>query len=364
MTESIVRIAINGGMLIALIFFAFLTTVSDAFAQNSAGVGIKPATIEDLVNPGEVRDYSFTVSNLSRSDTTYYLFTRDIVGVREGGVPIFANEGAERTGFELAEWISLPVSEFQIPAGGSQEVSFTLTIPDGASPGSHFGGIFISVEPPRLRESGAGVGYEVANIISMRIAGDAVEKAELRSFSTDNYVYGKPEVEFTATVKNEGNVLVRPTGPLEVFNMFGSRVALLSVNDSEAGVFPGTEREFKIIWQDEGPGFGRYESVISLVYGIDGSKSTISSTVSFWVLPMNIIGPALGVLAFLLLSVYLGVKLYVRRLVQQQTAGLQRRIVRGGRGKRSAAPPFLLLLLIVMLAVTALFLIILLALFA
>ncbi len=347
------------------LFFLILFSIGSLFplyaqAQSTGtGIGIRPATIEGPANPGEVQEHKVGITNLSGTTQTYYLFTRDIVGVEGAGVPIFAEENAEKTGYELTEWITLDTTELTLNPGEEKEITVTLSVPDNATPGSHFGGVFVSMDPPRLRSTGASVGYEVANIISIRVAGDAVENAQIRSFSTGNFIYGKPEIDFSARIENKGNVLVRPVGPLEVYNMFGKRVAMLTMNEKKAGVFPNAERTFEIVWEHEGPGFGRYEAILSMVYGDQGRQATISSTASFWILPMNIILPAAGVLAFLLLVAYVSVKLYIRRAIRGYAGA--RRIARRRRGGGVSA---LLLVVAVMLAVTALFLIVLLALFA
>lgn len=348
-------------LMIFLSVVFFLSVVSVTFAQGT-GIGIKPATIEDSAEPGETKEYTIDVSNLSNTVETYYVFTRDIVGVQAGGVPIYADEDEEKTGYELTQWITLDADEIKVPAGGSFPVNVVIDVPDFATPGSHFGGVFISKTPPKLRSTGAAVGYQVANIISIRVAGDAVVNAQIRQFSTGNYIYGQSKIDFNARIENKGTVLVRPIGPLQITNMFGKRVAMLTFNESKAAVFPGVTRDdFNIVWEDEGPGFGRYQALLSLAYGDQGRKSTISSTVSFWILPMNIILPAVGVLAFLLLAAYISVKLYIRSKLQMMTGG-SRRIVQNRR--RNGGMSALLLVAVVMLAVTALFLIILLALFA
>lgn len=355
-------VSVPRGFLLSL-FFSFLVfffSVIPSFAQEGSGIGLKPATIEDGAEPGEIKEYSVGVTNLSATPQTYYVFTRDIVGVQPGGVPIYAEEGAERTGFELTEWIGLDAEELYLEPGEERQLKVTIDVPDFATPGSHFGGVFISMNPPKLRTIGASVGYQVANIISIRVAGDAISNAQIRQFATGNFIYGKSLVDFQARIENKGTILVRPVGPLEVFNMFGKRVALETFNESRAGIFPGTTRDFELTWEDEGPGFGRYQAILSLVYGDQGRQSTISSTVSFWILPMNIILPALGVLAFLLLTAYIVVKLYIRSKLQNISGGSRRIAQRRRKGGMSA----LLLVTVVMLAVTALFLIILLALFA
>lgn len=342
----------------SLFLFLLTAPLFGAHAQSGAGIGLRPATIEGPANPGEVQVHKVGVTNLSNVTQTYYLFTRDIIGVEGAGVPIFADENAEKTGFELTQWLSLDTAEITLNPGEEKEVTITINVPPNATPGSHFGGMFVSLEPPRMRSTGAAVGYEVANIISIRVAGDAVENAQIRSFSTGNFIYGKPEVDFTARIENKGTVLVRPIGPLEIYNMFGKRVAMLTMNENKGGVFPGAERTFDITWTHDGPGFGRYQAVLSMVYGDQGRQATISSTASFWILPMNIILPALGVLVVLLLVAYISVKLYIRNAIRGVG---HRRIV---RRRRSGGMSALLLVVVVMLAVTALFLVVLLLLFA
>jgi hypothetical protein len=353
-------------VLVALIgFICGWTGVQSARAQGTAGVGIRPAIISEKLEPGEVRQFTIQLSNLSATDQIYFLSRRDIIGVQPGGVPIFSDDTNAPTGYEISDWITLDKNEIFIPAGGEATLSFVLTVPETASPGSHFGGVIVSVEPPEIRDSGASIGYEVANIVSIRIAGEANDSARIRQFATSQFIYGSTKVDFEARIENEGNTLVTPIGPLEINNMFGKRVAMLEFNESQSSVFPKTPNSdgfetFNITWEDGGVGFGRYEALLSLVYGDEGKKNTISSTVTFWILPMNIIGPALIVLLVLLGSVYLFVRLYVRRSVAMLSAGTARRLIR--TRQRNQFP--VILLLVTMLAVTALFLIILLLLFA
>ena len=350
-----------------LLLLASTTTV---MAQGTAGVGIRPATVNERMDPGQAKQFSIQLTNLSNTDQTFFLSRRDILGVRDGNVPIFAESTSARTGYEISDWITLDRTEVFIPANGSDTINYILEVPVGASPGSHFGSIIISVEPPEIRTSGASIGYEVANIITIRVAGDANDLATIRQFSTSQFIYSETKIDFEARIENSGNTLVYPTGPLEVYNMFGKRVAMLQFNENNAAVVPRIVdgervlsdglKTFNITWEDEGLGFGRYEALLSLVYGDEGKKNTISSTASFWILPMNIIGPAVLVLVVLLAVVYIFVRLYVRRSVALLSAGTTRRLVR--TRQRNQFP--VVLLLVSMLAVTALFLIILLFLFA
>ncbi len=355
-------------LVLSLVSLFYISTASLVSAQGSAGIGISPAIIEpaEQFEPGATAQFVVEVSNLNAEEKTFYLSTRDIIGVRDGGVPIFADSTSEKTGYEISDWLTLSAQEIILQPGETKNVAIMMNVPQEVSPGSHFGSMIISAEPPKLRSSGAGIGYEVANIISIRIAGDALESARIRQFSTSQYIYGKTNVDFNVRIENEGNTLIKPIGPLEVKNMFGKQVAMLKFNESQAAIFPKTgrnpegTREFEINWTDESPGFGRYEALLSVVYGEQGSINTISSTVTFWVLPMNIVTPALIGLSVLFLVIFVTVKVYVKRSMAVANSGVTRRLVRSRQQNQFPV----LLVFISMLAVTALFFIVLLLLFA
>lgn len=339
--------------------FIWCSVSLSVFAQ-SAGVTIKPATTEETLDPGFEKQYSVTVKNLNDNEQKFYLFTRNIKGVRDGGVPIFADDYTEQTGYELSDWVELPISDLTLAPGAEQAFTFTIRVPEGAAPGSHFGGVFVSVEPPKMENSGAAVGYQVAHIVSIRVSGEANEAADIRQFSTSRFLYGSQDVDFNVRIENKGNVLVRPSGPLEVFNMLGHKVGSVTFNEVQYAVFPGSTREFTdITWKGDSVGFGRYEAILSPQYGDEGAKKTMSSSVTFWILPWNIIWPALSILGLILLIVFVFARLYIKRSLAHLNHG--RRLVNRRRGNNSSV---VLLVTVVTLTVTALFLIVLLALFA
>lgn len=297
--------------------------LNEVKAQEATGVRIQPSLIEERVDPGQVFSSILRVTNLDSETKTFYIIKRNISGLTERGEPIFATE-QEETGYEISSWIKLAQDSVMIPGKATKEIPFSIVVPSIASPGGHFGGIFVSFTPPRPKETGVGVGFQVGTIINLRISGEVIEEAQIREFRTDKTIYSKPEVKFITRVENAGNVLVRPRGPLEITDFFGKKVATLRVNDEGAGIFPKAVRTFETEWKGEGLVFGRYQVVMSLVYGADGRK-TISDTLSFWVLPLNVILPIVGgVLGLILVTIVL-VKFYIRRKlrqIQKSTVGM------------------------------------------
>jgi len=348
-----------------LIFSSLVIALVIPFAQHAqaqrSGVQLQPAMIEESANPGDVLEQTMSIRNVSPNEQTYYLLKRDISGVTDNNQPIFAEEGAEVTGFEISSWLELSAEPVVVAPGATAQIAVKITVPANATPGSHFGGVFVTVEPPRLRESGASVGYEVGSIVSIRISGDVVESARIRSFSTDKLVYSAANVKFTTRVENPGNVLIRPRGPLEIYDMFGKKVDMINVNDALGGVFPGTTRNFDIEWKSKDFSIGRYQAIVSLIYGEKGRETTVSQSTSFWVLPLNVILPVLGMLAFIVLAIYFGIKIHIKRTLDRYQTPQRRGVV---YRRRDTGITRLTMIAIAMLGVTALFLILLLVLLA
>jgi hypothetical protein len=352
----------KGFVLAATLGPIFLLSAAFAYAQTPAvGLQIKPAVVEDNVAPGETHEYSLTVTNLSGTTKTLYVLSQDIKGVDDQGRPIFAAQGGEVTGFELSSWISLPVTQFNLDAGASKTIPFSVRVPGNASPGSHFASVFFSDHATQPTTNGTGVGFNVGAIVSLRIAGDIVEEASLREFSTSKLIYPNANVDFSAKIDNSGNVLVQPTGVIEITNMFGKQVANIAVNTDQASVFPKADRTFTANWTGSGLSFGRYEVVGSFVYGTDERK-TISGTTSFWVLPLVPIGIVLGGFLILVLAAYFMMRSYIRRKLRQM--GASSRADTDLYNRRSGSSSRLVVVMLVVILVCVLFLMALFLLFA
>lgn len=338
----------------ALLFFAFFFSAAPLSAQTGEGIQIKPGVIEDKVNPGEVYNFTLTVKNVSGNERTFYVLARDIERIDEKGTPIFAEEGTVPTQLELSRWISLPHDTLTLAPQEEKTLPFTISIPVDAAPGSHFGGVFLETEPPKVRTTGAAVSFRVGSVISLKISGDVIEDVQLREFATEKVVYSTPSVEFAVKVDNKGNVLMRPHGLLEVANMFGTQVASIRVNEKGSPVFPGGDKTYTASWSTDTFSIGRYQAVVSMVYG-DNSRTTVTAATSFWILPIKFISLTLLSVVGFIGFVYALTQMYIRRTLRRM--GVNRRSDMGLYAKRyQRGSPRLLIVLISVVTATIVFL--------
>lgn len=302
-------------LLSSVFLVAFTIVVSDASAQQGEGVEVKPAIIQERVDPGGTYTYSVRARNVADTEKLFYITAADIKGADEDGRPIFAVEG-ETTAYDLSSWVTFSKKEVDLQPGQEVSISFTVKVPADASPGSHFGSILFSSDPPRLAKSGAAVGLKVGNIITLNISGEVVEEMRLREFSTEKLVYDAPPVSFNTKVENLGNTLLRPHGIIQVTDMFGKEVGSVEVNETAAAVFPGGDRIYKAVWEYEDFAFGRYQAILGVSYGDQVSK-TVTGTTSFWVLPLKPIAVGLGSLLAIVLILYMTVKMYIGKKLRE-----------------------------------------------
>ena len=298
---------------------ALVLAPSVLFAQEQIGAKITPPIIEERTDPGAVFTHTLDIVNQSNSSEIYYPRVRDIVGIAEGGQPLFAKPG-DANDYELSSWVSFDATEIPVAAHGAAKLKFTVKVPSNAGPGAHIGLVAVSTAPPE-NVVGSAVGYEVGSILTIRISGDVVEDTKLGEFFADKTIYDMPNVTFSARIDNNGNVFARPKGFVDIINMFGTKVETLAVNEGGASVFPKSKRIYTVDWTSDKLQIGKYRADLTLV--VEGSQGmqNLNSTLSFWVIPLNIILPILGGLLVFLIIFYVLLRMYVNRQISRATGG-------------------------------------------
>ncbi len=289
--------AIQTGTLFATIAALFVAGVTYAAAPPKSGLSISPPTFELSANPGDTLRNSLRVDNVVDEPLEVTVSTRNFTALgEEGGVDLSSRDNK----YSLASWISVSPSKVTIPARQSQVFDYTIAVPADASPGGRFGSIIFKTSlKPVSGQSGVAVGQEIGTLVFLKIAGEVKEKASVASFETVGAFHDNGPVEFSARVKNEGNVQLRPTGTITISNFFGNKVATIPIN--EQNVLPDAIRKMNATWKNQWL-LGRYTATLSLVYGKD--RQTMTASTAFWGFPYKLVGAMLLILGIITALVY------------------------------------------------------------
>jgi hypothetical protein len=253
-----------------------------ATAESPQGMVVTPPTFEIAGNPGGTIKNSIRVDNLTDAPLELTVDRRNFTALDDKGEVGLTDE---ESSFSLAKWIAVSPDKATIPAKASQTFNFTVTIPANAEPGGRFGSIvFKTVPKPMQGSSGLAVGQEIGALLLLRIAGDVTEKASIQSFKPAQSFMEYGPVNFSALIKNEGNVHAKPTGNITVTDMFGNKVASVPVDSKN--ILPGAARQLEGSLPNQSL-FGQYTATLSLQYGTNQQILTASST--FVVIPYKMI---------------------------------------------------------------------------
>ena len=294
--------------------FSFIGTVN---AQNGLSIKVQPSTIEEKVNPGDILEGNLIVTNEEGGEQTYYIKTVNISGVDDEGTPTFSEDAtATDLGLEAASWLKPMKDSITIGEKQSGTIPYHIEVPEDASPGTHVAAFFIMRKADNVEKNGAGVGFNVATLVNLRVSGNVIEDMLFREFKTDKSFFTEPVVNFESRIDNAGTIHQRPVGIIVINDMFGNEIGQVGFNVNKGAILPHQDRVFKAEWKHDGFALGKYTATASISFG-ENSKRTLTKEVSFWIIPVKEVGIAIGVIIFILLIFILTIRSYVKRALRK-----------------------------------------------
>ena len=309
--------------ILATVFSVFLI-VSVASAQTPSASPETPAeTIEtdqslklmaipprsDVINaaPGETKQISIRLRNLSATTQTISTTTKDFVIADDGKTPIAITEQeAAPLRWSLANWITIAPTTTTLQPNQTAQFNVVIQVPEDALPGGHYAMILHQPTTPTAtqennEEVGGGtesaVSPKVGTLVYVIIAGDVKEEAFVRNFQAPSWVELGP-VEMTYEIENLSDIHITPQTKIEIKNFFGRTVETIAVES--LNVFPYASRRFEATF-DRIWGIGPYRALVTAAYGTEGKIATASLT--FWMIPYKIL-LAVVVIVFSLIHCY------------------------------------------------------------
>lgn len=320
---------------------AGLLTVSDATAQQGQQNGggqaleIAPPLITLSANPGQTVKAEISLRNVSNSNLLVNGEINDFQAAGEDGTPkiIFDNDAAaEDNPHSLKKWTSPPASVTTTPRQ-IKKIPLTIKVPANASPGGYYGVVRFTGTPPELEGTGVSLSASVGSLVLLTVNGQAKQQMAVTEFSATKNgkagtLFEATPVDFVLRMKNEGNILERPTGQAEITDMFGKKIAVLNFNQPPRYVLPGSVRKFEAALDKSVIGnkmlFGRYNAKLKMAYGTTGR--TVESSLTFWVIPYKLI---IGIVLALIVGFFT-----FRILIRRYNQSIINKAQGGGKKKK------------------------------
>ena len=300
---------ILGAVLAAAFQFAL------AQAQPAAeGITISPPLNEITLKPGDVTEQKIQITNPTTNVIELYPSVMNFQSSGDGGEPKFYSASDESNKFSLAQWISFGQTKLALTPQQVANFSYTITVPQDAEPGGHYGVVFLATQPPASdkQASQVSIASMVGSLVLVRVPGNIVEKGNLDEFSAPRF-YFKPPVPFTVFFSNQGNIHYKPEGEITIRNWRGREIDKIDINPTKGNILPDSRRKFALSWKDSKEPFwqipvGRFSANLHVVYGANGN--VIDGKVYFWIIPWWVI---IAAFLFLVLVIFFLIKIIRRR---------------------------------------------------
>jgi hypothetical protein len=239
-----------------------LALASSSLGQGAISLNVWPPKIELTVMPGETRTGIINVDNRGSAVANLVAYITD-VGMERNGNIAFPEGGS--LPYSCEPWLLVNPEQFRLAQGSGQQVRYTLKVPRDAS-GTYLACVFIQTRPEdRPFATGSAISARLGSMLIVNVTGTGTKAAELFSMGTQRSKDGK-QTQVELGIRNKGNVLLRPTGTIEIKSEAGWTVDKVDFNQDKQAVLPLSERLYPIaISPNVEP--GAYRLIATIDYG-------------------------------------------------------------------------------------------------
>lgn len=285
--------AIAATFTVLLLASAGFTAAGSASAQGAFNLMVYPAKLELAATPGTTQEFAINVRNLGDQAETMRVYFNDYF-IKANNEFVFARPG--HYSYSCANWLSTDSPTMVVPPGQVVGKIFSLTVPQKAEPGGHYGVIFFEQAPP---EGNAPVKARprIGSLMLVTVPGQIVRQGEIKSVSVTSTWFWPtrkfpflPKRKVTARIVfyNSGNVHLTVKGELSYKPSFGWGSG--KVEFSEITVLPKTTRYLQADIPDP-PLVGSFQIKGAVQYGpsLDVFDTTKEATASFSMYPISLL---------------------------------------------------------------------------
>lgn len=239
------------------------TTTSIPSSQaNSSSVSVSPAILDYTVDPGRSFSTPITIANLTQQPMAMRATARDFI-------PDGKLDPSYKAAYDASSWLAIGSQNFLLAPQEQRSVSVTILIPADAEPGGHYATVyfesFVADQPSSASE--AFINARIGVLVMLSVKGAIKESIKaVGPIQTDSLQTEAGPTNFRVTLRNEGNVHVRPTGAFTVRDAIGRKQTSLSIPPGI--LLPGVERSYDATWE-HGVRLGTYTASAEISLGKD-----------------------------------------------------------------------------------------------
>jgi hypothetical protein len=289
------------------VFLSCLLQPSLAFAT-----GVVPAVLELTGSPGEHLEGIVTVVNDEIVSLTYQISFQDFISAGEDGSPQFLPENVT-SGRSIGDWVTVRTPSVSLEPMERRDVTFSVDVPKTAESGSYYSALFFGSDLGAEMAGESFVNGRVGVLMFVDITSSGASSLaalSLEDFRADQTFTNALPILFFVRVRNQGQMILKPSGNIRIENVFGKTVKEISVNEDGGRVLPLSGRLYQTGWQkQEVPdtasaivnewknfAFGRFVATLELSSALLDDPASASFV--FWVIPWRLGLLAVSVLFF------------------------------------------------------------------
>ena len=203
--------------------------------QTNNAFTLMPMNQNISLKPGEVYEGSVKVINPSYA-TEDFEYKAEVTPYGVVGQEYTADLLSESDRTQISKWVKIQNPTGSIKPNESEEIKFTITVPENVPAGGQYATIAISSNKKASDSDGVSVQnvFEMASIIYADIAGETVHDGKVLENNVPGFVLTNP-VKISALLNNNGNVHETATFTIQVSDVFTGRVILPT--DENSGVY-------------------------------------------------------------------------------------------------------------------------------
>ncbi|RYF72753.1 MAG: hypothetical protein EOO39_11605 [Cytophagaceae bacterium] len=230
-----------------------ITQPVSAQVTSDESITLSPVSSKYKVDAGETVSDKLTVVNDGKTAYDFIVYSRPYSVTNEAYEPNFTDTPKNADAYS---WVRFAKTKFHLEAGATIEVPYTVTVPQQAAPGGHYGVLFAETQPIENQTGGNSVVRKkrVGSILYATVNGQYITSGEVTSTNIPFWQL-QPPLHAESSVKNTGNSDFTNDIVYTVKDVFGN---VKYKDTKQYTVLPQTTRVFSLDWQ-ESSWFGFYK---------------------------------------------------------------------------------------------------------